>query len=34
MEIILIGVFRHHLERVFRLESEPGLGGLLVDPKR
>lgn len=34
MEIILIGVFRHHLERVFRLQSEPGLGGLLVDPKR
>ena len=33
MEIILIGVFRHHLERVFRLQSEPGLGGLLVDPQ-
>jgi len=32
MEVILIGVFRHHLERVFRLQSEPGLGGLLVDP--
>lgn len=33
MEVILIGVFRHHLERVFRLQSEPGLGGLLVDPQ-
>lgn len=33
MEVILIGVFRYHLERVFRLQSEPGLGGLLVDPQ-
>lgn len=33
VEVILIGVFRHHLERVFRLQSEPGLGGLLVDPQ-
>lgn len=33
MEFILIGVFHHHLEGVFRLQSEPGLGGLLVDPQ-
>ena len=33
MEVILIGVFRHHLERVLRLQREPGLGGLLVDPQ-
>ncbi|WP_347918998.1 TniQ family protein [Paracoccus marcusii] len=33
MEVILIGVFHHHMERVFRLQSEPGLGGLLVDPQ-
>ena len=33
MEVILIGVFRHHLERLFRLQSEPGLGGLPVDPQ-
>lgn len=33
MEVILIGVFRHHLERVFRRQSEPSLGGLLVDPQ-
>lgn len=33
MEFILVGVFRRHLERVVRLQSEPGLGGLLVDPQ-
>lgn len=33
MEFILVGVFRRHLERVVRLQSEPGLGGLLVDPR-
>ncbi|WGR57352.1 hypothetical protein [Paracoccus versutus] len=33
MEVILIGVFGHHLERVLRLQREPGLGGLLVDPQ-